>query len=213
MCFMNYIYANSWLPGRNAVVFSCFGACCWSTDDLSTACFSLWCVCCLVGGLLYRSPGATTHTWNDCFSALTRGLWNRSTCILLKNHGSLDKTYTKKSSSGKFVQAKRTQYLMAKACQKDGCQFWFSLISKSHPFFMAFFMACFYGMFPSLARPWRLGPGQIPAIPRHLFDGLERGVAALQFLQRASNIGKVVISSPSRTWDHGGMVEICWNGG
>ena len=134
MKYMNYVfyelYANSWLPGRNAVVFSCFGACCWSTDDLSTACFPLWCVCCLVGGLLYRSPGATTHTWSDCFSALTRGLWNRSTCILLKNHGSLDKTYTKKSSSGKFVQAKRTPYLMAKPCKTDGCKFWFSLISN-----------------------------------------------------------------------------------
>jgi hypothetical protein len=111
----------------------------------------------LVGCLLYRSPGATTHTWSDCFSALTRGLWNRSTCILLKNHGSLDKTYTKKSSSGKFVQAKRTQYLMAKPCKKDGCQFWFSLISKSHPFFMAFFMAFLHPLQPW---PW-------PGHPRH----------------------------------------------
>ena len=33
---------------------------------------------------------------------------------------------------------------------------------------------------------------------RHIFDGMEKGVAALQFLQRANNIGKVVISSPSR---------------
>ena len=71
---------------------------------------------------------------------------------------------------------------------------------------MAFVMAFFHPLQPW---PW---PGQIPAIPRHLFDGLERGVAALQFLQRASNIGKVVISSPSRTWGHDGpwgMVEIC----
>eukprot|EP00913_Durusdinium_trenchii_P002896 g2683.t1 len=32
----------------------------------------------------------------------------------------------------------------------------------------------------------------------HTFEGLEKGVQALQFLQRASNIGKVVISSASR---------------
>ena len=33
---------------------------------------------------------------------------------------------------------------------------------------------------------------------RHIYEGMEKGVAALQFLQRANNIGKVVISSPSR---------------
>ena len=35
---------------------------------------------------------------------------------------------------------------------------------------------------------------------RHIYEGMEKGVAALQFLQRANNIGKVVISSPSRPW-------------
>ncbi|CAJ1437568.1 unnamed protein product, partial [Effrenium voratum] len=35
-------------------------------------------------------------------------------------------------------------------------------------------------------------------INMHIFEGMERGVQALQFLQRANNIGKVVISSPSR---------------
>ena len=31
------------------------------------------------------------------------------------------------------------------------------------------------------------------AAPRHQFYGLGRGVAALQFLQRASNIGKALL--------------------
>ena len=127
MKYMNYVfyelYANSWLPGRNAVVFSCFGACCWSTDDLSTACFSLWCVCCLVGGLLYRSPGATTHTWSDCFSALTRGLWNRSTCILLKNNGSLDKTYTKKAAPGNSFKQKEHSIWWQNHAKRMGVSF------------------------------------------------------------------------------------------
>lgn len=44
----------------------------------------------------------------------------------------------------------------------------------------------------------RAEEGGLKPINLHLFDGLERGVAALQFLQRANNIGKVVISQPSR---------------
>jgi len=44
----------------------------------------------------------------------------------------------------------------------------------------------------------RVDQGGLKPINMHLFDGFERGVAALQFLQRANNIGKVVISEPSR---------------
>ncbi|CAE7249833.1 ppsC, partial [Symbiodinium sp. CCMP2456] len=44
----------------------------------------------------------------------------------------------------------------------------------------------------------RVDDGGLSPINMHTFDGMEKGVAALQFLQRASNIGKVVITSPSR---------------
>jgi len=44
----------------------------------------------------------------------------------------------------------------------------------------------------------RVSDGHLLPIHVHPFAGLERGVAALQFLQRANNIGKVVISDPSR---------------
>ncbi|CAE7912973.1 eryA [Symbiodinium sp. KB8] len=44
----------------------------------------------------------------------------------------------------------------------------------------------------------RVDDGGLSPINMHIFDGMEKGVAALQFLQRANNIGKVVISSPSR---------------
>eukprot|EP00933_Yihiella_yeosuensis_P033453 TRINITY_DN27154_c0_g1_i1.p1 TRINITY_DN27154_c0_g1~~TRINITY_DN27154_c0_g1_i1.p1 ORF type:complete len:1548 (+),score=394.66 TRINITY_DN27154_c0_g1_i1:542-4645(+) len=44
----------------------------------------------------------------------------------------------------------------------------------------------------------RVDDGGLRPINMHLFDGLEEGVAALQFLQRAQNIGKVVISESSR---------------
>ncbi|CAE8615450.1 unnamed protein product [Polarella glacialis] len=44
----------------------------------------------------------------------------------------------------------------------------------------------------------RVDEGGLKPINMHVFEGLEKGVAALQFLQRANNIGKVVISSPSR---------------
>ncbi|CAK9057424.1 Mycoketide-CoA synthase (Polyketide synthase Pks12), partial [Durusdinium trenchii] len=44
----------------------------------------------------------------------------------------------------------------------------------------------------------RVDEGALQPINMHTFEGLEKGVQALQFLQRASNIGKVVISSASR---------------
>jgi len=44
----------------------------------------------------------------------------------------------------------------------------------------------------------RVDEGGLQPINSHHFAGLERGVAAMQFLQRANNIGKVVISEPSR---------------
>eukprot|EP00927_Polykrikos_kofoidii_P027406 TRINITY_DN24121_c0_g1_i1.p1 TRINITY_DN24121_c0_g1~~TRINITY_DN24121_c0_g1_i1.p1 ORF type:complete len:1726 (+),score=253.18 TRINITY_DN24121_c0_g1_i1:168-5180(+) len=44
----------------------------------------------------------------------------------------------------------------------------------------------------------RVDEGGLRPIHMHIFDGLERGVNALQFLQRAQNIGKVVITEPSR---------------
>ncbi|CAE8623413.1 unnamed protein product [Polarella glacialis] len=44
----------------------------------------------------------------------------------------------------------------------------------------------------------RVDAGGLLPINMHVFQGFEEGVAALQFLQRAQNIGKVVISEPSR---------------
>lgn len=44
----------------------------------------------------------------------------------------------------------------------------------------------------------RVQNGGLEPIHSHTFEGFERGVAALQFLQRAQNIGKVIISEPSR---------------
>lgn len=44
----------------------------------------------------------------------------------------------------------------------------------------------------------RVEEGGLKPINLHIFDGLDRGVAAMQFLQRAQNIGKVVIVAPSR---------------
>ena len=44
----------------------------------------------------------------------------------------------------------------------------------------------------------RVEEGGLQPINMHVFERLENGVAALQFLQRAQNIGKVVISEPSR---------------
>ena len=40
----------------------------------------------------------------------------------------------------------------------------------------------------------RVEAGSLKPINMHIFKGLEEGVHALQFLQRAQNIGKVVIS-------------------
>ena len=47
----------------------------------------------------------------------------------------------------------------------------------------------------------RVEHGSLKPINMHIFKGLEEGVHALQFLQRAQNIGKVVISQckPQRT--------------
>ena len=39
--------------------------------------------------------------------------------------------------------------------------------------------------------------GGLKPINMHVFDGMETGVKAMQFLQRAQNIGKVVISQAS----------------
>jgi len=44
----------------------------------------------------------------------------------------------------------------------------------------------------------RVEKGGLSPINLHIFDGLEKGVAALQFLQRANNIGKVVVCQPSK---------------
>eukprot|EP00435_Cladocopium_sp_Y103_P074523 s357_g49.t1 len=44
----------------------------------------------------------------------------------------------------------------------------------------------------------RVEAGALGPINMHIFEGLEEGVHALQFLQRAQNIGKVVISQPSK---------------
>eukprot|EP00931_Biecheleriopsis_adriatica_P047752 TRINITY_DN27548_c0_g2_i1.p1 TRINITY_DN27548_c0_g2~~TRINITY_DN27548_c0_g2_i1.p1 ORF type:complete len:4734 (-),score=1179.49 TRINITY_DN27548_c0_g2_i1:215-14152(-) len=44
----------------------------------------------------------------------------------------------------------------------------------------------------------RVDNNGLKPINMHIFEGLSKGVSALQFLQRASNIGKVVISAPSR---------------
>lgn len=44
----------------------------------------------------------------------------------------------------------------------------------------------------------RVEDGALRPIHMHTFRGFEEGVAAMQFLQRAQNIGKVVISEPSR---------------
>eukprot|EP00434_Breviolum_minutum_P030487 symbB.v1.2.026959.t1/scaffold2733.1/size72009/2 len=44
----------------------------------------------------------------------------------------------------------------------------------------------------------RVEAGALTPINMHIFEGLEEGVHALQFLQRAQNIGKVVISQPSK---------------
>jgi acyl transferase domain-containing protein/NADPH:quinone reductase-like Zn-dependent oxidoreductase/acyl carrier protein len=44
----------------------------------------------------------------------------------------------------------------------------------------------------------RVDQGGLVPINMHLFEHMEHGVKAFQFLQRAQNIGKVVISSPSR---------------
>jgi len=44
----------------------------------------------------------------------------------------------------------------------------------------------------------RAAEGALTPINIHSFAGLEKGVSAMQFLQRANNIGKVVISEPSR---------------
>lgn len=44
----------------------------------------------------------------------------------------------------------------------------------------------------------RVDSGALKPIHMHIFEGLEEGVRALQFLQRAQNIGKVVISQPSK---------------
>lgn len=44
----------------------------------------------------------------------------------------------------------------------------------------------------------RVEVGGLVPINMHVFSGLEEGVQALQFLQRANNIGKVVLSEPSR---------------
>ncbi|CAE7746767.1 ppsC, partial [Symbiodinium pilosum] len=44
----------------------------------------------------------------------------------------------------------------------------------------------------------RVDAGALKPIHMHVFEGLEQGVRALQFLQRAQNIGKVVISEPSK---------------
>ncbi|CAE8655636.1 unnamed protein product [Polarella glacialis] len=44
----------------------------------------------------------------------------------------------------------------------------------------------------------RVEVGGLTPINLHIFEGLEQGVAALQFLQRAQNIGKVVIQEQSR---------------
>lgn len=44
----------------------------------------------------------------------------------------------------------------------------------------------------------RVDSGALKPIHMHIFDGLEEGVRALQFLQRAQNIGKVVISQSSK---------------
>jgi len=44
----------------------------------------------------------------------------------------------------------------------------------------------------------RVDEGALKPINMHVFQGFEQGVSALQFLQKAQNIGKVVISEPSR---------------
>eukprot|EP00928_Gymnodinium_smaydae_P004000 TRINITY_DN11406_c0_g2_i2.p1 TRINITY_DN11406_c0_g2~~TRINITY_DN11406_c0_g2_i2.p1 ORF type:complete len:2568 (+),score=644.11 TRINITY_DN11406_c0_g2_i2:184-7887(+) len=44
----------------------------------------------------------------------------------------------------------------------------------------------------------RVEDGGVRPINMHIFEGLEKGVAAMQFLQRAQNIGKVVITEPTR---------------
>eukprot|EP00746_Dinoflagellata_sp_MGD_P146315 gnl/MRDRNA2_/MRDRNA2_78811_c0_seq1.p1 gnl/MRDRNA2_/MRDRNA2_78811_c0~~gnl/MRDRNA2_/MRDRNA2_78811_c0_seq1.p1 ORF type:complete len:1358 (+),score=334.40 gnl/MRDRNA2_/MRDRNA2_78811_c0_seq1:121-4074(+) len=44
----------------------------------------------------------------------------------------------------------------------------------------------------------RVQEGGLRPINLHIFEGLEKGVQAFQFLQRAQNIGKVVITVPSR---------------
>eukprot|EP00930_Biecheleria_cincta_P034635 TRINITY_DN23908_c0_g1_i1.p1 TRINITY_DN23908_c0_g1~~TRINITY_DN23908_c0_g1_i1.p1 ORF type:complete len:1914 (+),score=347.51 TRINITY_DN23908_c0_g1_i1:40-5781(+) len=43
----------------------------------------------------------------------------------------------------------------------------------------------------------RVDDGGLTLINMHIFEGMDRGIEALQFLQKAQNIGKVVISNPS----------------
>jgi thioesterase domain-containing protein/acyl carrier protein len=44
----------------------------------------------------------------------------------------------------------------------------------------------------------RVEDGGLKPINLHIFDGLEKGVDAMKFLQRAQNIGKVIITEPSK---------------
>ncbi|CAK9102638.1 unnamed protein product [Durusdinium trenchii] len=60
----------------------------------------------------------------------------------------------------------------------------------------------------------RVEAGALSPINMHVFQGLEEGVHALQFLQRAQNIGKVVISEPSKICqDAGGLGMHLLSGG
>ena len=139
--------------------FFLFGACCWSTDDLSTACFSLWCVCCLVGCLLYRSPGATTHTWSDCFSALTRGSETDQHVSCWKITGLWIKHIQKKAAPGNSFKQKEHSIWW-----QNHAKGWVSVLIFPNFEISSIFYGIFYGIFASspamaLARPSPPSPG------------------------------------------------------
>lgn len=58
----------------------------------------------------------------------------------------------------------------------------------------------------------RVDEGGLSPINMHVFDGFDQGIAALQFLQRANNIGKVVISEASKMCCRPGATHILSGG-
>lgn len=161
-------------------------------------------------GSVLRSHGVTMPTWSVWFSVLMRELWNLSTCILPRMTAlHLFPPTDKWLKLGEWTKPNNVSPALFKnnGCLIAGGPFpktaWptHSFLSHEKPASLVTVTVTPSCPFVRNLTFWMAETlwNRLAVAPRHLFEGLERGVAALQFLQRASNIGKVVIRSPSRS--------------